>query len=422
VPKRKHLIIGCGAAAFAAMQKIRTLSPEDEVVMVTKENYLPYSLAALPYIISGRIGEADLWLVDEDYLRKMGCSLLKGKEVAKVYPQRKQVSYKDGGQEGYDSLLIASGSQPAMLNIKGLGEVGFVTFHTLDDCRRLLRQLPHKRDIAVLGAGLVGMQVAIGLVAGGYRVIIIEKEPRLLPLYFDQEAESLIKGIFLGQGVQALTDKEVSEVNRKNRRIEIDFTRGEPVHADVLVICIGIRPSAPFLKGSGVKMRDGVLVDRKMRTNLADIYAAGDVAESPDFLTGSLGLNPILPSAIEQGTVAGSNMAGKEMEYEGWLPMNILCFFGHRAFSIGTLDGDEYQILKASDSRKKQYKKLAFKDDKLVGASFVDVELFPGVFQYLIRKKISLGQHAELLFQKPKEISTWLMLEAERQETLSLEV
>ncbi len=418
--KHKHLIIGCGAAAFAAMQKIRSLSPEDEVVMVTKENHLPYSLAALPYLVSDKIKEADLWLADEDYLRKMGCSLVKGKEVTEVYPQHKQVSYKDGGQEGYDSLLIASGSQPVMLSIKGLKEVGFATFHTLDDCRGLKQQLTGKKDVAIYGGGLVAIELAIALLEAGYRVKLIVRS-RILRRYFDQEAGNMIEDILTGHGAQIYKDSTIEELKKSRNRVEIALSSDNAVDTDIIAIALGVRPSAPFLEGSGVKMGDGVLVDRKMRTNLEDICAAGDVAESPDFLTGNTGLNPILPSAIEQGKVAGSNMAGEEMEYEGWLPMNILCFFGHRAFSIGTLDSDEYQIFKVSDTQKKQYKKLAYKDDKLVGASFVDVDLFPGVFQYLIRKKINLGQHAELLFQKPKEISTRLMLEAERKETLSLE-
>ena len=421
MPKRKHLIIGCGAAAFAAWQRIRSLSPEDKVVMVTKENHLPYSLAALPYIISGKIGEADLWLADEDYLRKMGCSLLMGKEVTEVHPEHKQVTYKDGGQEGYDSLLTATGSQPVMVNIKGLEEVGFATFHTLDDCRGLKQQLTGKQDIAIYGGGLVATELAIALLEAGYRVKLIVRS-RILRRYFDQEAGDMIEDILTSHGAQIYKDSTIEEVKKSRKRIKIALSTGNTVDADIIAIALGVRPSAPFLKGSGVKMRDGVSVDRKMRTNLEDIYAAGDVAESPDFLTGNPGLNPILPSAIDQGKVAGSNMAGEEVDYEGWLPMNILCFFGHRAFSIGTFDGDGYQILKASDAQKKQYKKLAYKDDRLVGASFVDVDLFPGVFQYLIRKRINLGQYAELLFQKPKEISTWLMLEAERKETLSLEV
>jgi len=421
VPKRKHLIIGCGAAAFAAVQRIRSLSPEDEVVMVTKENHLPYSLAALPYIISGRIAEADLWLADEDYLRKMGCSLLKGKEVTEVHPARKQVSYRDGGQEGYDNLLIASGSQPVRANIKGLEEVGFATFHTLGDCRELKQQLTGKKDVAIYGGGLVAIELAIALLEAGYGVKLIVRS-RILRGYFDQEAGDMIEAILASHGAQIYKGAEIGEIKKSRKRINIALSNGNAVDADIIAITLGVRPSAPFLKGSGVKMGDGVLVDRKMRTNLEGIYAAGDVAESPGFLTGNTGLNPILPSAIEQGKVAGSNMAGEEADYEGWLPMNILSFFGHRAFSIGTFDGDGYQILKASDAQKKQYKKLAYKDDRLVGASFVDVDLFPGVFQYLIRKRISMGQYAELLFQKPKEISTWLMLEAERKETLSLEV
>ena len=421
MPKRKHLIIGCGAAAFAAMQKIRSLSPEDEVVMVTKGDHLPYSLAALPYIISGRIAEANLWLADEDYLRKMKCSLVKGKEVTEVHPGRKQVSYRDGGQEGYDSLLIASGSQPVMANIKGLEEVGFATFHTLDDCRGLKQQLTGKKDVAIYGGGLVAIELAIALLEAGYGVKLIVRS-RILRRYFDQEAGDMIEDILASHGAQIYKDTKIEEIKKSRNRINIALSSGNAVDADIIAITLGVRPSVPFLKGSGVEMKDGVLVDRKMRTNLEDIYAAGDVAESPDFLTGNTGLNPILPSAIEQGKVAGSNMAGEEADYEGWLPMNILSFFGHRAFSIGTFDGDGYQILKASDAQKKQYKKLAYKDDRLVGASFVDVDLFPGVFQYLIRKRIPMGQYAELLFQKPKEISTWFMLEAERKEALSLEV
>jgi len=419
--KRKHLIIGCGAAAFAAGQRLRGLSPEDEVVMVTKENHLPYSLAALPYIISGRIREADLWLADEDYLQKMGCSLVKGKEVTEVNPERKQISYKDGGREGYDSLLIASGSQPVMLSIKGLEEAGFATFHTLDDCRRLKQQLTGKKDVAIYGGGLVATELAIALLEAGYGVRLIVRS-RILRRYFDQDAGEMIEDILASHGAQIYKGTQIEEVKKSRNRIEIALSSGKAVDADIIAIALGVRPSASFLEGSGVKMGDGVLVDHRMRTNLEDIYAAGDAAEAPDFLTGNPGLNPILPSAIDQGKVAGSNMAGEEADYEGWLPMNILSFFGHRAFSIGTRDSDGYQILKASDAQKKQYKKLAYKDDRLVGASFVDVNLFPGVFQYLIRKKINLGQYAELLFQKPKEISTWLMLEAERKETLSLEV
>lgn len=420
MPNRKHLIIGCGAAAFAAGQRIRSLSPEDEVVMVTKDNHLPYSLAALPYIISGRIAEADPWLSDEDCLRKMGCSLIKGKEVTAVHPEHKQVSYKDGSLESYDSLLIATGSQPVMVNIKGLEEAGFATFHTLDDCRGLKQQLTGKQDIAIYGGGLVATELAIALLEAGYRVKLIVRS-RILRRYFDQEAGDMIEDILASHGAQIHKDSTIEEVKKSRKRIRIALSTGGAVDADIIAIALGVRPSAPFLKGSEVKMREGVLVDHRMRTNREDIYAAGDVAESPDFLSGNPGLNPILPSAIDQGKVAGSNMAGEEVDYEGWLPMNILSFFGHRAFSIGTFDGDGCKILKASDAQKKRYKKLAYKDDWLVGASFVDVDLFPGVFQYLIRKKINLGQYAELLFKKPKEISTWLMLEAERKETLSLE-
>ncbi|MBA7664743.1 NADH-dependent phenylglyoxylate dehydrogenase subunit epsilon [subsurface metagenome] len=377
--------------------------------------------AALPHVISGRIAEKDLWLVDENYLSKMGCSLLKGREVTEVHPKQKQVTYKDGGRESYDTLLVASGSRPVTLNIPGLDEVGFATFHTIGDCQRLQQQLQGKQNVAIYGGGLVAVELAVALLEAGYKVKLIVRS-RILRRYFEQDAGDMIEDILKSHGAQIFKGSEIKEVKRNSKGIEIALSDGNSLNTDIIAIALGVRPSALFLEESGVNIKEGVMVDPRMKTNVADIYAAGDVAESPDFFTGNPGLNPILPSAVDQGAVAGSNMAGEGLDYEGWLPMNILSFFGHRALSVGTLDSGEFHILADRDTQKKQYKKLAYKDGRLAGASFLDVDLFPGVIQYLIRKRINLGQHVELLLQKPKEISTWLMLEAERKETLSLEV
>lgn len=418
--KRKHLIIGCGAAALAALRKIRAISSDDEVVMVTREEYLPYSPAALPYIISGRITEKDLWLVDEHYLSSMGCSLLKGKEVTEVHPEQKQVTYKDGGRESYDTLLVASGSRPVTPEIPGLDEVGFAAFHTISDCRRLQQQLKDKKQVAIYGGGLVAVELAAALLEAGYSVQIIVRS-RLLRSYFDPDAGDMIEDILKNRGARIIKGSEIKEIKKSSKGIVIALADGNSLDTDMIAIALGVNPSAPFLNGSGVKINDGILVDRKMMTNIADIYAAGDVTESPDFFTGNPGVNPILPGAVKQGAIAGSNMAGDELEYEGWIPMNILNLLGHQALSIGMLDGNGFQILTDKDDRKKQYRKLALKDGRLVGAAFIDVDLVPGTIQYLIRKRIDVGQDAELLLRKPKETGTRFMLKAEKQETMSLE-
>jgi phenylglyoxylate dehydrogenase epsilon subunit len=169
-----------------------------------------------------------------------------------------------------------------------------------------------------------------------------------------------------------------------------------------------------FLKGSGIEVNNGIVVDDYLRTNQDGIYAAGDVAEAKDFFGGQPGLNPILPSAVEQGKIAGANMAGGVQKYEGWISMNVFHFFGSSACSIGLSDADGgLEVLKEVDREKGQFKKLSFRDGRLMGAEFINIEVDPGVILYLIKNRLEIGTVMEQLFLKPAEVSRWLMLKNE---------
>lgn len=410
--KHKHLIIGCGIAALAALQQIRSISADDEVVLVTKENHLPYSLAALPYLLSGKITESDLWLADETYFQKMGASLAKGREVVKVQPEAKYVTYSDGGQETYDNLLIASGSKPVKPHIKGAEDARPRLFHTLGDCRALQRELVGKRDIVIYGGGLVAVELAAALLEAGYRVKLIVRS-RILRRYVDEDFSSAVESIFINKGAEIFKGYEIQEARRNKNKIEIALSNGNCLDTDAVVVGLGVRPSTSFLEETGIKIGDGVLVNSRMQSNIENIYAAGDVAEANNFFTGETGLSPILLNAVEQGKIAGANMVGKEVEYKGWIPANILRLFGDTAFFAGiSLPTDEhYQVF--SEKNKHQLKKLVYDGDSLVGAAFLNVELDPGVVLYLIKEGIDIGAHKEMLFEEPREVSRWLMLETE---------
>lgn len=421
--KRKHLIIGSGTAGLSAAEEIRRINTEDEVEVVSAEDYPPYSPTVLPYFLAGRIEETQLPMRKDTYFDNIKAAFLRGKKVVQVLPKNKEIVYHNGERETYDTLLIACGADSTQPPIKGLMESGYLGFHTIEDCKTLLKALEGKKEAAVLGAGLVGMEVAIGLSEKGYRVTVIEKEPRVLPLYFDAEAESLIRTVFQNQGMPILTGKQVSQISRKKGRIEVSFSEGNAVSADILVTCVGVRPRVDFLTGSGISVNRGILVDRKMMTNIEDIYAAGDVAEAPDFFAGQYGMNQIIESAMDEGRVAGANMAGVATEYEGWISSNIFNFLGNTAFSAGLSlpTGNKYQILSKKNRRKLQFKKLVFDGDRLVGATFVNVDLDPGVVLYLMRKKVSLKGYQEALLEQPREISRSLMLETEEKESLSVQ-
>jgi len=417
---RKHLIIGAGTAALAAARKIRSVSPEDEIKLITKEDFPPYCVAALPYLISGRIQESGLWLVENDHLRELRFSLARGEEVTEINPDKKQIMYDTGERERYDTLLIASGSHPVKPDIKGVDKCDFLPFHTLGDFRRLQQRLTGKRDITIYGGGLVAIELAIALLEAGYRVTLIVRS-RILRQYFDPEASDIMRDILSGKSAQLYEGYTIEELKGNKNKVELALSHSTVLDTEAIVICLGVKPSVAFLADSGIALHDGVLVDRAMRTNINHIYAAGDVAEAPDFFTGTPGLSPILPSAISQGKIAGRTMADEEAVYEGWVPMNIVHFFGHRAFSVGRMANDDTRVLQTIGQGQKNFKKLVFQGDSLIGASFLDVDVFPGVFQYLIRNRVPIGPHAELLFEKPKETSSWLMLKTEKEESMSLE-
>jgi len=419
--KRKHLIIGCGSAALSALKQIRKLGSEDEVKLVTMEDYSPYSPASLPYLVSGRMKESDIQLVGDDYFDQMKATLIRGRRVDSIDTRGQKVNYDNGESDTYDTLLIASGSEPVVPQV--LKKAGALEFHIMDDYVYLTKRLENRTKVTILGGGLVGMELAVALSERGHEVNVIAPRERILRRYFDAEVGSYIIDLFAKNGVPvSLNWGEVIEARRYRDGIQAKFATGKRLDTRTLIACIGVKPRVLFVDGSGIRINQGILVDSRMRTNIPNVFAAGDVAEAPDFFTGNNGLNPILPTAVRQGKIAGSNMVGTEVEYEGWLPMNTFNFFGHLATSVGKStpsEGDEVLIEK--EHKKLRYKKIICRDGKLLGATFLDTNVDAGVIQYLIKERVNIDPYKELLIKKPKDVSLWLMLEAGKKKSISLE-
>jgi phenylglyoxylate dehydrogenase epsilon subunit len=407
----KHLIIGAGKAALSAAEEIRRVAPDDELRLVSMEDCAPYSPASLVYLLSGRITEDGLWIKDGDYFRNLRGTLVTGKEVVGVLPERRWVLYQDGSSENYDNLLIASGSKAIKPPIEGLEEIGTHDFKTLSDCRRLLMELRGKQNVAILGAGMTGMHIGAALLERGCRVNIIEREENLLPQHFNEEAVVYIRDAFVDHQVRFFTGKMVKSVNRKNGKIRIALSDDTSLDVDILINAAGVTGRASFLEGTGVSVGNGVWVDGRMWAGVDHIYAAGDVAEAPDYFTGRPRMNGIIPSAVRQGRVAGSNMAGVAAEYEGGIPMAAFNFMGNQAFSIGQsmLQGSAVKVLKQKDDGKRQFKKLVFDGNRLIGGMFLNAKIDPGLILYLIREGVDLASYKEALFEGTKPLSNpWL--------------
>jgi phenylglyoxylate dehydrogenase epsilon subunit len=418
--KLKHLIIGCGSAGMSALKQIKTFNASHDVTLVTMETCPPYSPMSLPYVLSGRRKIEDIYTADAKYFEALGVQRVVGTRVEGVDTQDQRVIYANGEREAYDTLLIATGSEPALQPV--LQEAKIAGFHVLADCLPLL-SLKGSKTVTLLGAGFVGMEVAVALRERGHRVTVIAPRERILRPYFDPEMDSSIGELFGRHGIPVLTGwGEVVQAGRDDGAYRLKFEGGKEVASDEVIAATGVTPRVGFLGGSGIKCNKGIVVDSRMRTSAPNVFAAGDVAESPSLLTGKCDLSLILPSAVEQGKVAGMNMAGHDALYKGWLSVNAFNFFGRMAVSLGDFVGSEgaqVSVKRASDGG--SYTKLVFMDDRLVGANFFNVKVDAGVIRYLIKNRVAVGQHRNLLLEKPREAGQWLMLMAERADTASLE-
>ncbi|MFC1824421.1 NAD(P)/FAD-dependent oxidoreductase [Thermodesulfobacteriota bacterium] len=417
--KQKHLIIGCGSAAVNAAEKIKSFRPEDEIKLVSMEQCDPYSPMSLTYLMAGRITRPNICLRDEVFFNKIGAIFLRGKKAVKLDTHAKKVTFDDGDKESYDKLLIATGSDPVVPNLEGLEEVGFQGFHVLGDMETIQAKIKDKKNILIYGGGLVAMSLALALTEMGWEAKVVVRS-RILRTYFDEDCGRLVRDIFQEKGCGIFEGSGGKVIHKRKEGVELELENGTIVKAAFPVMCVGVKARASFLEGSEVSVNNGVVVNHRMESNVEGVYAAGDVAESPDFYTGSNDLNPIMLSAVDQGKIAGANMAGEDQEYAGWIPMNTFNFFGNRAVSIGLFDahGNDIDVLIEKDDTKKAYKKLVIQDGRLIGASFLNTPLASGIIQYLIRERIDISDVQNQFIEQPKEISGWLMLEAERRQAM----
>jgi phenylglyoxylate dehydrogenase epsilon subunit len=411
----KYLIVGASHAGLSAVDAIRTRDREGSLILISQEKCFPYSPTILPYIVSGKVDPDRIFLRDAAEFDRLAARFIHGKKVMAVDAAGHVVTLDSGESVGYEKLLLATGADPKMPPLPGLDEVRVYVLRTLGDALKLREAVKVIRTALVLGAGLIGMHAAESLARSEIRVTVVEALPQVLPGYFDEAAASLIQGVFAQQGITILTGTKVSRLSRVNGNAVIFLDQGKRIPTELVLMSTGVQPRVRFLAGSGVKVDEGVLVDERMRTSASDIWAAGDVAQARDFFDSAKRVNATLPSAVEQGRIAGMDMVGDPAlkDYAGGIGMNTYKFFGHRAFAAGasgvsrwTAGFEVDQVFLPSSCK---YQKLVFSNDRLVGAAGINSDLDPGIILELIKRKISLEEVRARFAAAPLEMSRVLM-------------
>ena len=407
MPEAKYLLVGSSHAALEALRAIRMVDTEGSMAMLTRDAAMPYSPTILPYVVSGRSAPDKVLLRDRAFFEANSCTFVPNAMVQSLDAKAKAVTLAGGEVWRYERLLIATGAQPAIPPVKGLDGVKYHVLRTLADAESLRSAMSGAKSAVVLGAGLVGLHAAENLAEAGLKVSVVEMQDHVLPGYFDAKASTRIEEAFTRHGVDLRLGRRVTEV--APGKVIVDD--GSAVEADLLLVATGVRPVTDWLEDSGVTVDKGVLVDEAMRTNVDGVWAAGDVAQATDFASGKPALIGIIPTAVEQGKIAGQGMAGDSYrkDYPGGLPVNTYRFFGRVALSIGRAAATEG--VEAVETDGAAYRRLVLENDCLVGYASVDEPFDVGIMGELIRRRVNLGACKDAFLARPVETGRRLMSE-----------
>jgi nitrite reductase (NADH) large subunit len=383
-----HVIIGASAAGLEALEAIRRVDSECPITVVSKEPLPLYSRVGLTHFITREVGYDGMRMRDDGYFDRMRVRALMGVAAASIDATARRVRLSNGESLPYDTLLVASGSHAATPPIPGTDLEGIFACMTNVDAVGIDEAIPGVREAAVIGAGLIGIQAVDALARRGLKTAVIEMAPHLMPAMADEASARMVEEDLRKAGATVLVGVKATEVLGRGGRVTgVRVETGEVVPCQLLVMAAGVRPNIDFLEGTGIAVDHALVVDARQRTSLDGVYAAGDVAETVDLLTGERLVNAIWPEALNQGRIAGLNMAGVETAYEGSMAMNVTAVLHNPIASIGLWNagGRPHQLYVARDDPKRTYRKLVFDGDRLVGAMLLGRYEDAGILHNMIR-------------------------------------
>ncbi len=416
----KHVIIGNGPAGVVAAETLRKADPKAEITLVGDEPEPPYSRMAIPYFLIGSIGEEGTHLrKDKGHFEGLGIKLVVGR-AAGIDAKARKVKLADGKSLDFDRLLIATGSHPLKPPIAGLDAPNVHTCWTLEDARSIVKLAKSGSRVLQIGAGFIGCIIMESLAARGTQLTVVEMGDRMVPRMMTEKAGGMIRQWCEKQGVRVHTGAKVEslEAGAKKGELVAKLSNGQEVAADLVICAAGVAPNIAFLKDSGIAIERGILVDAGMQSSVPGIYAAGDVTEAADFISGKRTLNAIQPNAADQARIAAINMAGGQATQPGSLAINVLDTLGLISTSFGQWWGESGgESVERTDEKDFKYISLQFKDDVLIGATSIGLTDHVGVLRGLTMGRVRLGEWKERLLADPTRVMEAYLACAQGSET-----
>ena len=392
--KNRIVILGNGVAALSAIETIRRKNRECEITVISEEDVPAYSKVLIPYLISGE--KSDICIRTRGYYDKTGVKTSFGRKVVELGPNSVLI---DGGEKiPYDKLLLSTGASPITPNISGAESQGVFAINTLADAIAIATYIQNAEHAVFIGGGRMCLHVIDAFLRRGLRVTIIETADEILLKMMDLEGARIVRRSLEERGVtihSRTTAERILTEDGKGSAVVTD--KGEGIEADIIISSVGSRPNIKMLRDGGVAVGSGILVDDTMRTSLENVYAAGDVAESFDLIRkGERVVCGTWFEAVLQGRIAGHNLTGDSISYDGSLRMNVIDSEGIGVASIGEtepIDKDCEVIVTRED---KDYRKIIIKEDRIIGAILIGDVSDAGIIISLIRNRIRISSRKDL--------------------------
>lgn len=341
----KVIIVGGVAGGATAAARIRRLDEQAEIVVFERSGYVSYANCGLPYYIGGVIErrEALTLQTPESFFSRFRVSMKVHHEVTAIHPERRTVSVKnletgEEFEEKYDKLLLSPGAKPAQPKLPGIGMDQLFTLRTVEDTFRIREYIDtkHPKSAVLAGGGFIGLELAENLRELGMEVTIIQQLNHLMNP-FDPDMAAFIHSEMRRHGVKLLLGHTVEGFEEKDEGVDVLLKDEKPIHADMVVMAIGVTPDTQLAKAAGLELgiKGSILVNERMETSVPDIYAVGDAVQVKNYVTGQDALISLAGPANKQGRIAADNICGGDSRYFGSDGTSVIKVFDMTAATTG---------------------------------------------------------------------------------------
>ncbi len=385
-------IVGNGAASAECIRALRENGHRGDIHVLTDSTWPIYNPMLTTYYVAGKVDFDGMFPYGrgDAFYEQYAVQVHPGSPVVALDAGEKVVHTQAGLHLKYDRCLVASGASPVLPRIEGITSNRVHKIRTVDDAVRLRRALAQgPRKAIVVGASLVGIKLVELFHEAGMEVCLADLADHVFPTAAHPDCARLIENRLTGIGIRLRLGAAIEGVEETATGLVAHLGDGRPEEeADLLVMCIGVRANIGFVDRNQVQVAQGIVVDERMQTSAEDLYAAGDVAQGRDLLTGGSQVIGLWANARCQGRAAGRNMAGVSEALPGNVPHNITHFMGMDFVGIGTTR--EYDRMeKEFDGN--SFVQMFWRDGRLVGANLLDRFEESGILKHALIRDLTQG-------------------------------